>query len=140
MKIIGFIIGSQDSISLKIPDSLPRFQIPIGILNDLCWIPVGVRPLALSLSQQSEKQVTLITYDWSKAAKLPKASLWHEVHVTKPPLQQCKACDKLNTVATTTITEKSNILSKGNDSEVTRHHRTVVETNQTGQMASNYII
>ena len=32
-------------ISLKISDSSPRFQIPIGILKDLCWIPVGVGPL-----------------------------------------------------------------------------------------------
>ena len=31
----------------KISDSSSRFQILLGILNDLCWIPVGVRPLEL---------------------------------------------------------------------------------------------
>ena len=40
----------EDSISLKISDSSTRFQIPIGILNDLCWIPVGVGPLDLVTS------------------------------------------------------------------------------------------
>ena len=37
-------------ISLKISDSSPRFQIPIGILKDLCWIPVGVGPLGCDYS------------------------------------------------------------------------------------------
>ena len=27
--------------------SSSRFQIPFGILNNLCWIPVGVGPLEL---------------------------------------------------------------------------------------------
>ena len=38
----------MDSILLKISDSSSRFQIPIGILNDLCWIPVGVGPPAFN--------------------------------------------------------------------------------------------
>ena len=39
----------EDSILLKISDSSSRFQIPIGILNDLCWILVGVGPLGPKL-------------------------------------------------------------------------------------------
>ena len=33
---------SRIPFCLKISDSSSRFQIPIRIPNDLCWIPVGV--------------------------------------------------------------------------------------------------
>ena len=60
MQIIELRIDFQDFISLKISSSSSRFQIPLGILNDLCWIPVGIRPLRQNTQEKADLQKTKV--------------------------------------------------------------------------------